>query len=163
MRKTTKEAITKILIEGPTSIKDISRRTGFALGTVTRALTDLGATSDGFYGAKWSITPLALSKFEKSRTLPGMPNTKVKNTDDGIIVSYGEIPLYKYNRSRHKLAEDLIAMEMKPTGDPKNYAKSLSTLAGQFASLAYALNESTDDPAWFTTLGGVEPATPEAA
>ena len=163
MRKTTKEAITKILIEGPASIKEISQKTGFANGTINRALTELNATSDGFYGAEWSITDLAISEFKEDRKLPGMPNAKVKSTDEGIIVSYGEIPLYKYNRSRHNLAQDLIAMEMEPTGDPKNYAKSLSTLAGQFASLAYALRESADDPAWFTTLGGVEPATPEAA
>lgn len=162
MRKTTKEAVTKILAEGPASIKEISQKTGFANGTINRALTELNATSDGFYGAEWSITELEISEFEKSKTLPGMLSVKKKDTDEGIIVSYAEIPLYQYNLSRRSVAAALIEMEMKPEGDLKHYTESLTNIAGQFASLAYALHESADDPAWFTTLGGVEPST-EAA
>lgn len=161
MKHVTKIAVTQVLAEGPASIKEISGKTGLANGTITRALAELGAISDGYYGAKWTITESALQEFTKSRKLPGMRSLKVNDSDEGIIVSYTDIPIYKYNRSRHKVADALVALEIKPKGDPKNYALQITDLAGNLASLAHQLTEAADDPAWFTTLGGVEPSTDE--
>lgn len=163
MKYTTKQTITQALTNGALTIKEIAAKTGLANATITRALADLGAVSDGHYGAKWTISEDALQSWTDTKKLPGIPSVKMKDDDEGILVSYAETPVYQYNRALPRLVSALAEIVITPETDRADAAAQLRQLAGHLASLSYRLTETVDDPAWFTTLGAVEPEEEKAS
>lgn len=163
MKHATKQTITRALTDGALTIKEIAAKTGLANATITRALTELGAVSDGYYGAKWTIDADALQSFTKTNKLPGVLSVKMEDSDEGILVSYAETPVYKWNRSIGRVAAALAEIVITPETDRADAAAQLRQLAGHCASLSHRLTETANDPAWFTTLEGIKPKEEEAS
>lgn len=149
MRQYNLDAVSALLQNAskPITSSEIIAETGLSSHTVTVALGQLGAISNGNWPKGW-IKPAPPVDAVVSIAPPGTGTVQVElrptmQSEDWVT---------RWERARPSFLQHVISLDIKKRSNPKDLAEAFAAGASVLASIGVALQEVQDDPDWYAKL-----------